>query len=107
MRESSLKRADSESQIQADILRWLESQEGLWCCKVVSANRNGVPDILVCVDGVFLALEVKREGGKTSELQKHNMQCVVRSGGWARVVTGLDEVKETVEKIRNFVRVKP
>lgn len=46
-------------------------------------TQAGVPDILSCVNGHFLAIEVKAEKGKPSELQKRNIHMIVKSGGTA------------------------
>ena len=53
------------------------------------ANRNtrsGVPDILACVNGHFVAIEVKAEDGKPTELQKWNVDKIRECGGVAMIV---------------------
>ena len=48
------------------------------------ANRNtraGVPDILACVNGHFVAIEVKAENGKPTELQKWNVKQINKCKG--------------------------
>lgn len=49
-------------------------------------TKSGVPDILACVGGYFVALEVKAQNGKPSELQIHNIKEIKKSGGFAFVV---------------------
>jgi len=62
---------------------------------------KGVSDLICCVRGIFLAIEVKREeGGKLSEYQKAFLKTVEEVGGRAIVARGLDEVIETVNLIR-------
>ena len=39
-------------------------------------SRAGVPDILACVNGYFLAIEVKAERGRVSELQRINIERI-------------------------------
>ena len=48
------------------------------------ANRMtkvGVPDILACVNGYFVGIEVKAQNGKPSELQKHNRLEIRKANG--------------------------
>lgn len=54
------------------------------------ANRMtkvGVPDILACVNGHFVGIEVKSSTGKPSELQIHNIKKIRESGGYAVIVS--------------------
>tara|TARA_Y100000593_G_scaffold52166_1_gene98018 strand:- start:37 stop:399 length:363 start_codon:yes stop_codon:yes gene_type:complete len=104
----------TESQVQKVILQWLEMQKDL---TVIRFNAIGIPlgetgkfrpirmkgvsDLICCVRGKFLAIEVKREkGGKLSDYQKAFLQTVEDVGGRAIVATSLDEVIETVNEIR-------
>ena len=61
---------------------------GCWHVKYF-ANRNtrsGVPDILSCCGGTFLAIEVKASHGKPSELQLYNCRKIDQAGGIGLVV---------------------
>lgn len=54
------------------------------------ANRMtkvGVPDILACVNGHFVGIEVKSSTGKPSELQIHNVKKINECGGFAVIVS--------------------
>lgn len=54
------------------------------------ANRMtkvGVPDILACVNGYFVGIEVKSSTGKPSELQIHNVKKIIETGGFAVIVS--------------------
>lgn len=46
----------------------------------------GTPDILMCISGVFVAIELKTNTGVLSELQKFNLQAIGSCGGIAIVV---------------------
>ena len=103
----------SEAQVQKQILQWLELQKDL---TVVRFNSIGVPlgdgkfrplrmrgisDLICCVRGTFLAIEVKREkGGKLSEYQKAFLETVEAVGGKSLVASNLDQVIELVNLIR-------
>ena len=44
-------------------------------------TKSGIPDILSCVNGHFVAIEVKAENGTPSELQKYNIRRINESCG--------------------------
>ena len=61
---------------------------GCWHVKYF-ANRmtkSGVPDILACVNGYFVAIEVKADKGKPSELQYWNREKIREAGGISLIV---------------------
>lgn len=41
----------------------------------------GDPDIILCVDGRFIALELKSANGKLKPLQAYKLQKIIESGG--------------------------
>ena len=54
-------------------------------------GSSGVPDIVACIDGIFVGIECKAKGNKPTKLQLKNLQQIVDAGGFAAVVdeTGL------------------
>lgn len=44
-------------------------------------TQAGVPDILACVGGRFVGIEVKADHGRPSALQIHNLKKIQESGG--------------------------
>lgn len=46
-------------------------------------TKAGVPDLLICCNGHFVAVEVKAPNGKPSELQLYNLRKIEESGGYA------------------------
>jgi Holliday junction resolvase len=49
-------------------------------------GRSGVPDIVGCVNGMFLAIECKAGKGKLTALQANEIQSIRHAGGVAVVV---------------------
>jgi hypothetical protein len=49
-------------------------------------GKAGVPDFLCCMNGQFLAIEAKANGGKTTALQDKNHHDITISGGTVWVV---------------------
>ncbi len=90
-----------EKQIENKIKKWLEGN-GYWWMKVHGDmfQKSGVPDILACVNGKFVGIEVKRPGGRLSELQKYNIERIQAAGGVAFVATSVDEVRTNLDHFR-------
>jgi hypothetical protein len=86
-----------EQDIQRQILEYLRGLPGCWAVKVMQANKNGVPDILVCFEGRFIGLEVKAPAGRLSLIQAYQMQLIRESGGVAEVVRSLADAKAAVQ----------
>lgn len=63
--------------------------------------RSGAPDMVFCVGGRFLALELKRDrgtGSRTSDNQKEHHEEIWGSGGVVAVAYGLDEALKILLK---------
>ena len=86
-----------ESDIQKQISDWLKA-EGHWAVKTITTNRNGTPDILVCVDGQFVGIEVKTPQGRVSPIQTYQIKQIQKSDGHAFVARSLAEVKDYFDK---------
>lgn len=65
-------------------------------------SQAGVPDILACVSGHFLAIEVKAEHGRVSELQRLNIERINNCGGVALVLkpSNFEELKQIIFKLK-------
>ena len=93
-----------ESRLQRAIRRKLTHEVGGYWLKIAGGpfQKAGVPDILGCVNGLFIGLEVKRpDRGKKSEpseLQKIEIQLINLAGGTAGVVTSPKEAIKLVLK---------
>ena len=62
-------------------------------------GRSGVPDIIACVNGRFLAIECKAGGGKLTALQVREVEHIRRCGGVAVVAN-----EENWDMVRPLVR---
>lgn len=84
-----------EKTVENQIKKWLDSN-GYWWMKVHGDmfQKAGIPDILACINGRFVGIEVKRPtGGRVSELQKYHIEQIQKSGGVAFVATSVEEVR--------------
>jgi hypothetical protein len=59
-------------------------------------GRSGIPDIIGCYKGRFIAIECKAGKGKTTALQERELIAICNAGGFTFVVneTCLDELEE-------------
>jgi hypothetical protein len=57
-------------------------------------SMKGVSDILACFEGRFLAIEVKRPGGRVSPDQELFLARVRKAGGIGLVAYSVDDVVE-------------
>lgn len=82
-----------EKDIVAAILRLLKKRPRCFAWKTHGGmyGTAGIPDIIACVGGRFVALEVKQPGGKPTRLQEITLGKVRASGGIAAVVTSMEE----------------
>jgi len=87
----------SEQVIQTKIIKYLESL-GAYTVKTVILNRAGVPDVLACLNGSFIAVEVKKRGNSTSALQEHHLKRIERANGISIVAFDVADVKEALAK---------
>lgn len=88
----------SEQQIQKKIIDLVEARGG-YAVKVITASRSGIPDLLICFDGMFIGLEVKMPSTRTnvSKLQQYNLQRIIDSGGRSAVVWSPEQVDELLD----------
>lgn len=77
----------AEKSFENKIKKYLESR-GCWFVKYF-ANRMtkaGVPDILACVNGRFVGIEVKATNGHPSDLQLWNREQIRNANGIAIIL---------------------
>ena len=91
--------AQSEKAIENQIKRYLDSI-GAYHIKTHGNmfSKAGTPDILACINGTFVAIEVKRPVGRVSPLQKAKIKLIRQAGGVAFVAHSLEETKQNLKK---------
>lgn len=83
-----------EKTIVATITKQLRAR-GVWVLKTVGGHgRTGLPDLLLCFDGRFVAIEVKRPGAKVTARQDAELRKIRQAGGLAAVVTSWEDVMQ-------------
>ena len=62
-------------------------------------GQAGLPDLIVCLNGRFVAFEVKTDIGKLTPLQAVAIRKIKEAGGVAEVVRSLAEAKAVIERL--------
>lgn len=87
-----------ESRIQRQIINFLEKQ-GFYVVNVVQAGRPGTPDVVACIHGLFVGIEVKRPGHKPRPLQEHHLKKIEEAQGHTCVATCVADVEDFLENL--------
>lgn len=93
-----------EKAFENKIKRFLESR-GAWFVKYWAGaqfTKSGVPDLLVCVNGFFVGVEVKAQNGKPSEIQLYTIRTIKDAGGFAFVLypSAFDRFKKFIDDLK-------
>lgn len=89
-----------EQDIQTSIMNYIRSIGGL----PIKQNQigiyaqAGVPDIIACIKGRFVAIEVKKPKKKPTAIQYTWLESINKIGGLAFYADNLKIVKDTIEK---------
>lgn len=77
----------------------LLTEHGAWYFMPVSngMGRHGIPDIICCVGGRFMAIECKAGKGRTTALQQRELERITEAGGAALVVNDDPETMEYLQ----------
>lgn len=88
-----------ESQIERRLVEGVKRFGGM-CLKFVSPGTLGVPDrIIITAKGRVIFVELKTETGRLTKIQRYVIGEMQKRGADARVVKGIDEVKELLAEI--------
>jgi hypothetical protein len=82
------------------IKRYIEDSGGWYVKFFANAyTRKGIPDLLCCVKGRFLGIEVKAQNGAPTPIQKFRCNQIRDSGGLAFIVypSGFDQLKIIID----------
>ena len=83
------------------VLPFLRSLKNTWFEPIQQLAIQGTPDFLLCVRGLFVALELKSEKGRLSPLQRRKLQMVEKAQGIA-IVANPGNWKEVKQRLTNL-----
>ncbi len=92
-----------EKDIVNQIMRYLKTVPECFAWKTHGGmyGTAGLPDIIACVSGRFVALEVKTPSGKLTTLQESTLRKINAAKGFAYKVTSLQEVKGIIQNLNS------
>lgn len=92
-----------EKRFETKIKNYIDSIGG-WQVKFFANayTKSGIPDLLCCINGYFVGIEVKADRGTPSELQLHNIRQIKKAGGFAFVVypTGYNKLVKILNDLK-------
>ena len=92
-----------EKRFENKIKAYLDGNQKVWYVKFFANNytKAGVPDLLACINGHFVAIEVKASKGRPSALQLFNIEAIRQAGGTAMVLypDQFEDFKKIVEDL--------
>ena len=91
-----------EKKLDEKVKAYLQAQSA-WFIKYWGGGgftKSGIPDILACIDGDFVAIEDKADNGKPTMLQLVNLKKIRNAGGYGVLLYAKDfeQFKEFVER---------
>ncbi len=91
----------NESEIVKQIKDYLKTVKGCFCWKEHGGQfgNAGLPDIIACINGRFIAFEVKTATGKLTVLQAVTVRQIQAAGGTAAVVRSVEDVRAVIAKL--------
>lgn len=93
-----------ESTSKKQIKDWLDSEEIYWTEVAGGAfSKAGDPDLIICLNGKFVAIEGKTPWGALSNLQIRRKKQIEKSGGIYAVALDLQDVQELVSRSRSSI----
>lgn len=81
----------TENQATTKLLSKLKPLGFFW--KAADRFTSGIPDIIGCYLGRFVAIEMKVDRGKPTPLQTYNMKQIIKNTGYTAIVTYSNKYK--------------
>lgn len=81
----------------------MEAAQTGWFTKIWGGGyqKSGIPDLMLCVNGFFVSVELKAPNGKPSDLQKMNTARINQSNGIGIILfpDGFEEFKKMMKGV--------
>ena len=91
-----------ETQLVTSLLKTLKQHGFFW--KASDKYHAGIPDIIGCCQGRFVAIEAKIDSNKPTPLQTYYIEKIRECGGFAEVVTYVNSKR--IYRIQNIETTK-
>jgi Holliday junction resolvase len=100
---SARKSMPLERDFQKAVLKKLRTIKGAWWVKINDRATAGIPDILGCVGGTFIALELKTKS-RATKLQLFTLKKIRDAGGISYIITPKN-FAEGVKEISQLAKI--
>jgi len=87
-----------ETKFRAKIRPYLEAIPNSWFESIQQKSICGTPDIIGCINGLFVGIELKATDGKLTDLQAYKIEKIVKAGGLGILMTP-DNWEETLKAL--------
>jgi Holliday junction resolvase len=95
--------ATPEKRVKDKVVAILKSEDAYYFFPATHGyGRSGVPDIVACVNGKFLAIECKAGSNKTTALQNRELTAIINAKGVAVIIN--EENWETVRPLVQWLK---
>jgi len=89
-----------EAKVKASVVKLLKKHEVYYFFPATHGfGTSGVPDIICCMNGIFVAIECKAGKGKTTALQDRELKRIKENKGIAFVVN-----EENIHVLEAYLR---
>lgn len=105
--------AEQETKLTETIKEYLGKYKESYVFKISDRFTYAVPDIIACIRGRFIALEIKiqeteEEAYKAHKprfkIQKHVISLICKAGGFGRVVYGKSGWENTKQELNKYLK---
>jgi Holliday junction resolvase len=86
-----------EAKLQQKVVRYLKTLgSNVWYFKSSDRYTVGIPDLIICYNGRFIAIELKALKGVVSRIQSHQLSVIQRAGGESYICRTIEQVKQAL-----------
>jgi hypothetical protein len=97
-----------ETSFKEKVQKDLKTLPNIFAEKIQQVGIRGTPDLLLCIGGFFVAIELKIDGEKPDPLQEYKLGLIKKAGGISLTATpsNWDRVFESIRHLHdggNFI----
>lgn len=90
---------------ESDLVRKIQKyckENNIYTIKIWGGGYQsmGIPDLILCKNGHFLAFETKVDKNKASKMQEWHIDKINKAGGNAYVIRSLEEAIECLQNVK-------
>ena len=88
----------SEKELKNRVIRFVKKRyPEAWIYKAADRFTSGIPDLLICKEGMFYAVELKVGNNKATPIQEFVIRKIRSAGGRVSVCRSVEEVERFIQ----------